>query len=83
MTIFFTSDSHFGHGGALGLYQRPFASVAAMNEAIVKRWDATVGPDDEVWHLDDFAIRQHRAVVEQLLGRPCQDNRIAGERGRE
>jgi len=51
MAIFFTSDTHFGHGGALGLYRRPFASVAAMNEAIVARWNETVGPDDEVWHL--------------------------------
>ena len=37
MTIFFTSDTHFGHGGALGLYRRPFASVAAMNQAMVER----------------------------------------------
>ena len=48
MAIFFTSDTHFGHGGALGLYQRSFPSVVAMNEAIVERWNATVGPDDEV-----------------------------------
>jgi len=69
MPIFFTSDTHFGHGGALGLYQRPFASVAAMNEAIVERWNETVGHDDEVWHLGDFAIRQRQAVVEDLLAR--------------
>jgi len=69
MAIFFTSDTHFGHGGALGLYQRSFPSVVAMNEAIVERWNATVGPDDEVWHLGDFAIRQSQTVVEQLLGR--------------
>ena len=69
MAIFFTSDTHFGHGGALGLYRRPFASVAAMNEALVERWNETVGPDDPVWHLGDFAIRQRPAVVAQLLGR--------------
>ncbi len=68
MAVFFTSDTHFGHGGALGLYRRPFASVAAMNEAIVERWNATVGPDDEVWHLGDFAIRQPPAVAAALLG---------------
>jgi calcineurin-like phosphoesterase family protein len=67
MTVFFTSDTHFGHGGALGLYHRPFASVAAMNEAIVTRWNQVVGPDDEVWHLGDFAIRQPVAVVADLL----------------
>jgi calcineurin-like phosphoesterase family protein len=69
MTIFFISDTHFGHGGALGLYRRPFASAAAMNEALIERWNATVGPGDEVWHLGDFAIRQPGAVVAQLLGR--------------
>jgi calcineurin-like phosphoesterase family protein len=69
MAIFFTSDTHFGHGGALGLYRRPFASVAAMNEAIVERWNDRVGPDDEVWHLGDFAIRQSLATVAELLAR--------------
>jgi calcineurin-like phosphoesterase family protein len=69
MTVFFTSDTHFGHGGALGLYKRPFASVAVMNEGLVERWNETVGPDEEVWHLGDFAIRQRPAVVAELLGR--------------
>jgi calcineurin-like phosphoesterase family protein len=69
MATFFTSDTHFGHGGALGLYRRPFPSVAAMNEAIVKRWNETVGPDDVVWHLGDFAIRQPPALVAELLAR--------------
>ena len=69
MAIFFTSDTHFGHGGALGLYRRPFASVAAMNEALVERWNETVGSDDVVWHLGDFAIRQRPAVVAELLAR--------------
>src|ERR1700741_4825782 len=69
MTIFFTSDTHFGHGGALGLYRRPFASVAAMNAGLVARWNETVGANDEVWHLGDFAIRQRPAVVADLLAR--------------
>jgi len=69
MAIFFTSDTHFGHGGALGLYRRPFASVAAMNEGLVERWNETVGPDDVVWHLGDFAIRQRPTVVADLLAR--------------
>lgn len=69
MAIFFTSDTHFGHGGALGIYQRPFHSVAAMNEAIIERWNATVAPDDEVWHLGDFAIRQRPELVAALLNR--------------
>jgi len=69
MAIFFTSDTHFGHGGALGLYRRPFASVAAMNEGLVERWNETVGLDDVVWHLGDFAIRQRPDVMSELLAR--------------
>jgi len=69
MAVFFTSDTNFGHGGALGLYGRPFASVTAMNEAMVERWNETVGSDDVVWHLGDFAIRQHPSVVADLCTR--------------
>ena len=69
MAIFFTSDTHFGHGGALGLYRRPFASVPAMNEALVARWNETVGPEDTVWHLGDFAIRQPAIAVAEWLSR--------------
>jgi calcineurin-like phosphoesterase family protein len=69
VAILFTSDTHFGHGGALGLYRRPFPSVAAMNEGLIERWNETVGPQDEVWHLGDFAIRQPRTVVADLLAR--------------
>ena len=69
MTIFFTSDHHFGHGGALALYRRPFPSVAAMDEGMVERWNAVVEPEDEVWHLGDFAVRQPAARVATLLRR--------------
>jgi calcineurin-like phosphoesterase family protein len=69
MAVFFTSDTHFGHGGALGLYRRPFKSVAAMNEALVARWNEVVAPGDEIWHLGDFAIRQMPETVAALLAR--------------
>jgi calcineurin-like phosphoesterase family protein len=40
-----------------------------MNEGLVERWNETVGPDDEIWHLGDFAIRQRPAVVAEILAR--------------
>ena len=67
MAGFFTSDTHFGHAGALSLYRRPFASVAAMNQGMAARWNETVMPEDEVWHLGDFALRMKPAAVEELL----------------
>ena len=69
MAIFFTSDTHFGHGGALGLFRRPFASVAAMDAALIEGWNATVGPADEVWHLGDFALGRSAAAMAVLLDR--------------
>jgi calcineurin-like phosphoesterase family protein len=38
-----------------------------MDEALVRRWNERVGPEDEVWHLGDFARRL--ADVPVLLGR--------------
>jgi calcineurin-like phosphoesterase family protein len=66
---FFTADTHFGHGGALGLFRRPFASVAAMDEALVEAWNSVVGPGDTVWHLGDFAVRPRPGRVPELLAR--------------
>ncbi len=67
MTVFFTADTHFGHGGALGLFRRPFASVRAMDEAMIERWNASVAPADEVWHLGDFAVRRPAAEMARIL----------------
>jgi hypothetical protein len=66
MSTYFTSDHHFSHAGALGLYRRPVASVAEMDREMIDRWNSVVGPDDEVWHLGDFAIRQRPERVASL-----------------
>jgi calcineurin-like phosphoesterase family protein len=67
LAVWFTADTHFGHAGALALYRRPFASVAAMDAAMAERWNQTVGPDDEVWHLGDFALRTSASAAGALL----------------
>lgn len=69
MAVFFTSDTHFGHAGARALYGRPFDSTAAMDAAMLERWNATVGPGDEVWHLGDFALYLTAAARAALLAR--------------
>jgi calcineurin-like phosphoesterase family protein len=67
VACFFVSDTHFGHAGARALYRRPFSSVAAMDEAMVARWNETVGDSDEVWHLGDFAIKPAEGRAAELL----------------
>jgi calcineurin-like phosphoesterase family protein len=53
------------------LYRRPFASVAEMDHAMAARWNETVRPEDEVWHLGDFAVGLHDpgALLGRLHGR--------------
>jgi len=70
VATFFTSDTHFGDHRTLNLYKRPFASVAEMDAALVRRWNAVVAPGDEVWHLGDFARTAARAreILPQLHG---------------
>jgi calcineurin-like phosphoesterase family protein len=67
LAVWFTADTHFGHAGARSLYHRPFPTIAAMDTAMAERWNQTVGPDDEVWHLGDFALRTSAAAAGALL----------------
>src|ERR1700693_6254196 len=69
MAIWFTADTHFNHAGALSLYRRPFASVAEMNAAMIARWNETVEPGDDVWHLGEFALRTGAEAAAALLCR--------------
>jgi calcineurin-like phosphoesterase family protein len=57
VSVFYSSDQHFGHANIIGYCNRPFADVSAMNEALVERWNAVVGVEDEVFVLGDVAMR--------------------------
>ncbi|MGE0500619.1 MAG: hypothetical protein AB7I79_03065 [Rhizobiaceae bacterium] len=55
MTTFLTADTHFGHASIIRSCNRPFASVAEMDEALIEGWNHVVHDRDVVWHLGDFA----------------------------
>jgi calcineurin-like phosphoesterase family protein len=71
MTVWFTSDTHFGDHRVLNIGRRPFGSVAEMDAALAANWNAVVGPEDEVWHLGDVArtVAGAAAMLERLNGR--------------
>jgi calcineurin-like phosphoesterase family protein len=69
MALFFTSDTHFGDAPRLRVDKRPFASVTEMDRILVERWNETVAPDDEVWHLGDFAGDAGRAYCAEIFSR--------------
>ena len=54
--IFFTSDTHFGHDREFLWGPRGFTSFQEHDEAIIKNWNETVGPDDIVYHLGDLML---------------------------
>ena len=67
MTIFFTSDTHFGDPRVLQIDRRPFDSVALHDAALVARWNELVASNDEVWHLGDFALGAKLDRIADLL----------------
>lgn len=74
---FVISDTHFGHTNSWQLFKRPdgsplrpFTSTEEMDEAMIERWNAKVGPHDVVYHLGDVVInRKYLHLVKQLNGR--------------
>lgn len=54
--VWFTSDLHFNHNNVIPYCNRPFKTREEMNEHIIKVWNETVKPQDDVWILGDFSL---------------------------
>lgn len=54
--VWYTSDTHFGHGNIIDYCARPFSSVGEMNSTMIKNWNSVVAPEDTVWHLGDVVM---------------------------
>jgi calcineurin-like phosphoesterase family protein len=71
MNIFFTSDLHFWHANIINYCQRPFDSVAEMNDALIENWNARVQHDDIVYVLGDMFfcdVSAARGIMHRLHG---------------
>ncbi len=69
-SVFFTSDTHFNHVGAIR-FRPQFTDYLEMNEYMIERWNSKVKPGDRVYHLGDFAlgkVEEGSALVKRLNG---------------
>lgn len=64
--IYFTSDLHFCHDREFLFKPRGFSNVDEMNEAIVKRWNDTVGENDTVYILGDLMLKDNAKGIEYI-----------------
>jgi calcineurin-like phosphoesterase family protein len=71
MTIWFTSDEHYGHARIIEYCNRPFRDVDQMTEELIKRHNLLVKEEDLVIHVGDFTFKQALmpAILERLKGR--------------
>lgn len=68
MAVWFTSDTHFGDSRILRIDKRPFPDLATHDTALIAAWNAVVGPEDDVWHLGDFALGPSGSSIAEILG---------------
>jgi calcineurin-like phosphoesterase family protein len=69
-TVFYTSDMHFSHKMLADL--RGFASIEEHDEAIIERWNRTVGKEDVVFVLGDVSLKKpaaYKHLTTRLTGR--------------
>ena len=62
--IFLTSDTHFGHDREFLWGPRGFTSSQEHDEAIIRNWNETVGPDDIVYHCGDLMLGDNAYGIE-------------------
>lgn len=62
--IFVIADTHFGHDRVIEYCDRPYEHVKDMDACMIDFWNMTVGEDDVVWHLGDFALTGRDRTIE-------------------
>ena len=72
--IDYTSDNHIGHFNAIHLCNRPYKTIEEMNTDIIKKWNAKVKPEDDVYILGDMFfkytdIQQVKDILKTLNGK--------------
>ncbi|MFR7893618.1 MAG: hypothetical protein ACLU38_05525 [Dysosmobacter sp.] len=62
--IYYTADLHVHYAQLLP--SRPFATVEEMDEALLKNWNDTVGPEATVYLVGEHRLERGRVPGEPL-----------------
>lgn len=73
MSIFMTSDFHFGHQRAFLYEPRGFSSIEEHDEAILNNINELVRPQDTLFVLGDLMLNDNEKGMEYLRAIKCQD----------
>ena len=73
MFTHFYSDPHLGHNNIIRFSERPFVDVADMNQGLIDRYNAIVGPHDYVLWVGDvsmkLSVNATRALLDKFNGK--------------
>jgi calcineurin-like phosphoesterase family protein len=61
-SIWFSSDTHFGHTNVIRYSNRPFLSIGEHDEILIQNWNSHVRSGDDVYFLGDFCYRNKEAA---------------------
>lgn len=70
--VWITADHHFGHENIIKFCDRPFETVAEMDQTLIDNWNKIISKDDIVYHLGDFTLGGYeiaRNYFKQLNGK--------------
>lgn len=76
MTVWFTSDQHFGH--RLPAIHRGFETTDEMDDALIKNWRRVVREDDQVWVLGDLCVSNPARALGIVRSLPGTKHLIVG-----
>lgn len=66
-TVWFTSDTHFGHKNVLIYDNRNFKDIFVHDNTIIDNWNSVVDVDDYVFFLGDFSLANKQYSESILL----------------
>jgi len=71
MSIWFSSDHHFGHKNILEYTDRKnyFRNIDEMDRILIENWNKLIKKEDTVYYLGDFTFKNYKEYEKLLNGK--------------